>query len=194
MRLDRPQPVARLSQNANQRKPPLSANRFLVPLATAAFVLGVGGSAQAETPTSIIGVVVVTAAPTETTNTTTTTTTTTTRPTTSTPVARRVITCENARNHGEYVSSRSKGERAAAAKSDCGKPHRPTTTLAGPTTMVTTTVTAKPVTTVSAAATSTTLKHDDDERGEDENENGKANHDKGKGPKGRGNAKGTHRD
>lgn len=163
----------------------MSANRFLVPLATVAVVLGVGGSAQAQTPTSIIGVVVVTAAPTD--------ATTTTRPTTSTSVPRRVITCENARNHGEYVWSRSKSERAFAAKSDCGKPHRSTTTLAGPTTMVATTVTTKLRPTVPLVATSTTLKPHDDDQGEDESENGRANNGKGKGPTGRGNANGTHR-
>lgn len=170
----------------------LNATRFLAPIAAFALVFGVSGSAHAQTPTStsIVAVVVVPAAPTD--------ATTTIRPSTSTSVPRRVITCENARNHGEYVSSRPKGERAKAAKSDCGKPHRPTTTLApkttlgGPTTMVTTTVTTKP----QVSATSTTLKRHDDDQDEDENEDarGDKGNRSGKGSKGRGNEKGKHRD
>lgn len=38
------------------------------------------------------------------------------------------MTCENARNHGEWVLSHPQVERAAAARSNCGKPHRPTAT------------------------------------------------------------------
>ena len=136
----------------------VNATRFFVPLVSVALVVGAGGSAGAQGSTSIAGVVVVTAAPVE---------TTTTKPPTTTPTTRRLVTCENARNHGEYVSSRPKGERATAAKRDCGKRHRPTTTIVGAPT-----VTTKPAGTIVVTVTSSLQRRlDEDAQGDDENDN-----------------------
>ena len=166
----------------------MNATRLLAPfVALGAFALVGGGTAGAQTETASRVTVVVVTAPPQATSTTTTTTITTTTTTTKlgATVSPRVVTCENARNHGEWVSSRPKAERAAAARSDCGKPHRPTSTLLGQT------VTTKPTSTsssVPSTVTSTTNPRDGhDEQGED----GKG---KGKGNNGRNNdkAKGKH--
>lgn len=53
---------------------------------------------------------------------------------------RAPISCSAATNHGEYVASQPKAKRAAAAKSDCGKP----TTTTSTTTTTATTITKAP--------------------------------------------------
>ena len=79
-----------------------------------------------------------------------TSTTTTTKPTTTS--TQRVVTCENARNHGEYVASQPTGKRANAARSNCGKPHRAT----GATVSTPSTSARQSVSSTSTSTTSTT--------------------------------------
>ena len=113
---------------------------------------GVSG-AGAQTSTTVLGVIVIG----DSTTSTTATTTSTTRPSTTTTKV-RVVTCENARNHGEYVSAQPKNKRAEAARSDCGKKHDATTTTAlGSVAPTNSSSTTAPSTTRPNSSTSSTI-------------------------------------